>query len=286
MKKKGFYVEEEIKGEPELFNRISKLDNEWVFRGKLSRYPLQTSLERACHLARIPLRKSPKIEKEMTWDFQRHYSGADEESVRNNRLCCWARMQHYGAPTRLLDWTYSAYVALYFALEEAYNYSLEEVRDNRCGAIWCLNQDWCRTTAKTIHGLQLLIDARHDPDKRFDEEKFKQLYITKPKKFVLLENPFSLHTRLTVQQGVFLCPGSVSLKFETNIKNLKGWESKDNIIKIPFALSPKEMETSLMRLRRMNITRASLFPGLDGLSQSMRYYMRFYYKLSKWREER
>ena len=40
-------------------------------------------------------------------------------------------MQHYGAPTRLLDWTESPLLALYFALKQNYGYY--------DAAIWMLN---------------------------------------------------------------------------------------------------------------------------------------------------
>lgn len=39
----------------------------------------------------------------------------------------WALMQHYSCPTRLLDWTLSPYVALYFAVRDA---------SDKDGAVW------------------------------------------------------------------------------------------------------------------------------------------------------
>lgn len=47
------------------------------------------------------------------------------------RLEWWYRMQHYGVPTRLLDWTRSMYVAAYFAVESEPDHD---------GAVWVVHR--------------------------------------------------------------------------------------------------------------------------------------------------
>ena len=47
---------------------------------------------------------------------------SQEESIPQDDWNAYFMMQHYGAPTRLLDWTESPLLALYFALKENYGY--------------------------------------------------------------------------------------------------------------------------------------------------------------------
>ncbi len=59
------------------------------------------------------------IEKAALREFmsQAHlYINSSDLPQLNDLLAWWALMQHYGAPTRLLDWSESPYVALYFTV--------------------------------------------------------------------------------------------------------------------------------------------------------------------------
>ncbi len=92
----------------------------WLFRGTSQPFPLQTSLERALADAGVDLARATDIEQQMLKEFKRrahHYVNALPN--RGDVLGWLALMQHHGAPTRLLDWTYSFYVAAFFALAEA-----------------------------------------------------------------------------------------------------------------------------------------------------------------------
>jgi hypothetical protein len=90
----------------------------WLYRGQRGAdWSLQTSLER-CDRQGIPAARRVSVELELSREFRRAYHQYALHVPRPESVLEWSSvMQHHGAPTRLLDFTYSIYVAAYFALE-------------------------------------------------------------------------------------------------------------------------------------------------------------------------
>ena len=268
----------------ELLSEMREDNGKWIYRGQTSDWELKTSLERAHDDFEIELKDAPQIEYQLIREFRRCYAGTDRYIVMENTLYCLALMQHHGAPTRLLDCTYSPFVAAYFALErkpQEVKSRPQEVESKKpASVIWCFNQKWLDDEAiKTVKGnKKKLLRKRPDSDKarNDDRDNFIPLYMPGPKhepsqKFVSNENPILLNKRLIVQKGIFLCPGKVSDSFETNLEALSGWERMDSIqkLRLEFANDPEKRNEALNYLHYMNVDNATLFSGLDGFAGSL-----------------
>jgi hypothetical protein len=108
----------------------SDLDS-WAFRGHSdATWSLESSLYRNAQRYGYGNNMLQNRENVMLISFQRraHHYITDPPKF-SERLDWLALMQHHGAPTRLLDFTHSFYVASFFATETA-------VGDY---AIWCIN---------------------------------------------------------------------------------------------------------------------------------------------------
>ena len=214
----------------------------------------------------------------MIRNFRRRFQGETDEDLNKDTLYCISLMQHHGAPTRLLDFTFSSYVGALFAIENSENPPYRKEKDTP--VLLCVRIEWIESKVEKIVDKKLLKGRLYDTQR--NDGTFLPMFMgKKPKKFVYLDNPIRQNTRLVIQQGIFLCPGDVSGSFEDNFKNLKGWNYKKNVVKIYLNFSKSERKFALQELHRMNINQASLFPGLDGYSRSMKQLMPIWHRMSQ-----
>lgn len=245
------------------------LPGNWVYRGQHeATWFLTTSLERAITktltIPQIgldsisgPARMDPaQNETKLLQEFQRrahHYIKAVPEA---SEILDWlALMQHYGAPTRLLDWTLSPYVALYFAIERPSSGSEH--------AVWAIESNWLEAATRTILQEPFFPFNLRDRCEKINRTIFSG---TNPN-IVILANPFRMNERLAAQQGVFLTNLS---HYDFTISLLEMIAPLDKPVVRKLVVSPSARLGLLRELQRMNITGASLFPGLDGFSQSLK----------------
>ncbi len=230
----------------------------WAFRGQgNSNWTLTTSIERAG--TGLDLRNA---ESDLFDAFTRAaHQYLDSNNVPTTTLEWFALMQHHGTPTRLLDWTRSPYVASYFAFEDA-----ESSKEN-C-AVWAIDTTWCKVQA--ISNIKKSLPALGDLDIKTDlsaQKYFDQFFFREIDMVVPVE-PYRQNQRMTTQQGIFLSMGIVNRGFLGNLLRYQTNELSEHIVKIEL---PNTLRAeALFDLYKMNVNRATLFPGIDGFAQSLR----------------
>jgi FRG domain len=261
------FAEEIIKSWTDFYTQAQVFERKnWIFRGQSQDWCLTTRLERGLLSWGIPLTRGPVIERALVREFNRRLRGEEYLRAKDNKLYSLALMQHHGAPTRLLDCTYSPFVAAQMAIKEG-----EKEKDH---AIWCFNSDWMDTHFKRLFGLK----KAKEHDKKRTDTTFTSIY-NNTKSFVHQENPLLLNERLTIQQGVFLCPGNARQPFQKNLCEMEGWNSRNNVCKLRLVLTREERAVFVKMLKRMNLNEAALFPGLDGFARSLGEHLRHFNEL-------
>ena len=161
----------------------------------------------------------------------------------------WMLMQHHNAPTRLLDWTRSPYVAAYHACEKDFD---------KDGVVWIVVGSALHKKMKTIYKVDSV------PPKNISDSFFLGPDETSEVFFV---NPHFETDRMVAQQGLFTVCRNISGNQHEIILNAFGTK-ETSFLKL---IIPSIQKTDFLKKQcAMNITAGSLFPGLDGLGRSVK----------------
>jgi hypothetical protein len=225
----------------------------WAFRGERDEtWPLYSGLSRYFQNFRVHQDAWAEQEARVLRIFKRKAHQFLERPPDWDDDFQWlALMQHHGAPTRLIDFTWSPYVAAFFALERT-------VAD---GVVWAMNP--------------ARIDSSRAARPRMDPRvpgNFSKYFVKGDRRLIWMGEPHTMNQRLIAQSGTFAVPGVLDVPLEEILSD----RDQENIL-AKFVLTNPVREVGMRELYRMNITFATLFPDLDGLARSMGYELEFHW---------
>lgn len=244
-------------GWPEYKNFVDRLSENWAFRGQVNAaWPLRTAIERTDFI-----RLRTGVEAEFVAEFQRGARNYLNKDELPEHLIEWlALMQHHGAPTRLLDFSRSPYIAAFFAFDQCMvNETIDVV-------VWAINYNFLKN--KALKELESEFSAEIKENKNLINERlFEKIFLHNNRNLVFPVEPFRMNRRYSLQQSIFVSTGNSNNTFISQL-NFLGAELSKAVIKIEL---PSVLQKEVLRdLQRMNLNRASLFPDLDGYAASLR----------------
>lgn len=273
----------------------------WVFRGlRSSHYGLQPAIEREAESKSMSW---AGLEVLMLNEFKaRAPLHLSAQLMPRDELTWLAFMQHHEIPTRLLDFTYSPFVALYFAVRQGDAKDRSAPAHFRVRAIDSLavNRRFLQVAyeaaseEKKRKGIPPSFASLHLDDFATDRDEIstqieglrtiiqESLSADGTRRTVLNRqgcvcaiSPPEFNPRLASQQGVFLLNCAEELTFEESLTRMMtgqtGWLKTFDI--------PNSAAVNIEeRLFQMNIHEQSLFPDMQGLAGLIRQKARLHWK--------
>ncbi len=168
-------------------------------------------------------------------------------------------MQHYGCPTRLLDWSTNPLVALYFAVRYP---------KKRDAAVWVLDPwRWNRAHVKDLFGPAIpgwkeakpyLLELEEAFDTETNENQTR-------KKWPMTIEPPHIDRRIAAQGSKFVLFGKSKDMLDSPAINRKRNDKGTHAIVDRIIIPCEYSETILAELNSLGVNQRSLFPDLEGL---------------------
>lgn len=199
------------------------------------------------------------VESEIRLEFEGNSLQLTTSNLNRTKWESYFLMQHYGAPTRLLDWTGSPLAALYFAI--AFD---SKDADNDDAAVWMFDPwRWNKMHFKGLSGPALPGWKETEPYLQDLEDACDEERITK--RWPIAIDPPSIDRRLASQTARFLLFGRtrdlVAAADTTDSKRKGGGRSRLAQI----VISKGQLEQLRCELDDLGINQRVLFPDMQGL---------------------
>jgi hypothetical protein len=200
------------------------------------------------------------IEQNLFFEFQ-----ARAAELRARGLSDWEYLfygRHYGVPTRVLDWTDTFGIALYFAIETPDRPNTQsKVDPSVLPAIWALNP--YAFNSKSWGNRDIILPRYLGLDDDQDYWDFGELLAAEGKwrwKMPVAIYPIQINDRVRAQRGWFTIHGQDRRPLEV--------QAPGHVAKL--VLAPKCVSDARRFLNFAGINRYSVYPDLDNLARWLR----------------
>lgn len=272
------FIEISIDNQVDTFDHIEKL-RAFVFRGhRDAAWEIESSFQR--EYKKYPSAQTIEgAENNSIEYFKRrihsHQIGINSDSRKSDLL---SAMQHYGCPTRLIDFTNSYYVATYFSVNLHKDNALSDSY-----AVWAINFPVLKEKSKEIKNSNRNMHFMLCPENELINLAF-QVQHPIPKAVVPIDVS-TISKRMSSQQGVLLAQLDLRSSFMANLCQMLRVENSSekidfeefkeinqNIINdvyiIKFIFKDRHIQNVRRRLLNLNTVSEVLFPDIHGLARS------------------